>query len=243
MHTTFLIYERYLCPHNSLTHSSSILVTNGRIPLEHLLISQRLSREISAYRVPSPACRAAMQLAAIGKPRRPRQRLRFWYVRGEVMVHAWDLEAVVETAVLDTDRYTTLLLRAPSAILQPLGMSEAELQQAVLADAWQLPFSFHQGNMFAFGIKWYAAVKKRTRQGSRRQSCLVSPTTCGQQRQIACSSCGANGWPLASPVPVFGARPPKYESKIQRRCAIRICNHLSSISRIDKPLKLPILFL
>jgi DNA polymerase-2 len=141
---------------------------NGRIPLENLLVSQRLSREIAEYRVPSPACRAAMQLAASGKPRQPGQRIRFWFVRGEMVVHAWDLPTSVETAVLDTDRYTTLLLRAASAILQPLDVSEAELRQAVLAEARQLPFSFHQGNRFAFGIKWYSAVKKRTRQGSGR---------------------------------------------------------------------------
>ena len=141
---------------------------NGRIPLEHLLVSQRLSRETAAYRVPSPACRAAMQLETVDKPRRPGQRIRFWFVRGETVVHAWDFPARVETAVLDTDRYTTLLLRAASAILQPLGVSESELRQAVLADAWQLPLSIHQNDTLAFAIKWYSATKKRTRQDSGR---------------------------------------------------------------------------
>ncbi|MCA9953741.1 MAG: hypothetical protein KC434_03420, partial [Anaerolineales bacterium] len=112
---------------------------NGRIPLPHLLVSQRLSREIGAYRVPSPTCRAAMQLDAVGKPRRPGQRIRFWFVRGKAGVHAWDLPVVVETAALDTERYTTLLLRAASAILQPLGIEETEVRQAVLARAWQMP--------------------------------------------------------------------------------------------------------
>ena len=115
---------------------------NGRIPLENLLVSQRLSREIEAYRTPSPACRAAMQLAAIGKPRRPGQRLRFWFVRGEAVVHAWDLAVGVDTAVIDTDRYITLLLRAASAILQPLGVTETDLRQAILSDAWQLSLLF-----------------------------------------------------------------------------------------------------
>jgi DNA polymerase elongation subunit (family B) len=141
---------------------------NGRIPLVNLLVSQRLSREITEYRVPSPACRAVMQLEAIGKPRRPGQRIRFWFVRGDAVVHTWDLPAKVDTAVLDTERYTTLLLRAASAILQPLGMSEAELRQAVLADAWQLPLSIHQSDMLAFGIRWLSAGKKQTRQGSGR---------------------------------------------------------------------------
>ncbi len=121
---------------------------NGRIPLPQLLVSQRLSREIEAYRTPSPACRAARQLAAIGKPRRPGQRIRFWFVQGEPGVHAWDLPVAVDTAVLDTDRYTTLLLRAASAVLQPLGISELELRRAILADAWQLPLWIDQNTLF-----------------------------------------------------------------------------------------------
>ncbi len=141
---------------------------NGRIPLEHLLVSQRLSREIAEYRVPSPACRAAMQLQTAGKSRRPGQRIRFWYIRGETVVHAWDLPMGVDTAVLDTDRYTTLLLRAASAILQPLGMTEEYLRQAVLSVAWQLPLFIHQDDVFACVIEWSSAVKKRTRQGSGR---------------------------------------------------------------------------
>ncbi|MCP4419916.1 MAG: hypothetical protein GY805_25160, partial [Chloroflexi bacterium] len=135
---------------------------NDRIPLEHLLISQRLSREIAEYRTPSPACKAAMQLATIGKPRRPGQRIRFWFVRGEPGVHAWDLELGVETtptpsrgqAVLDNGRYITLLLRAASTVLQPLGVTEVELRECVLADlslpiykANPLPFYLHGRKM------------------------------------------------------------------------------------------------
>lgn len=82
---------------------------NGRIPLEQLLVSQRLSREIAEYRTPSPTCRAAMQLTTIGKPRRRGQRLRFWFVLGGVGVHAYDLPVGVDTAVLDLERYTTFV--------------------------------------------------------------------------------------------------------------------------------------
>lgn len=112
---------------------------NGRIPPEHLLVSQRLSREIAAYRVPSPACRAAMQLEAIGKPRRPGQRIRFWFVRGGARVHAWDSPVGMNTGVLDIDRYLTLLLRAASAIVQPLGVGEKLLYEMIFTQAYQLP--------------------------------------------------------------------------------------------------------
>ncbi|MCC6602250.1 MAG: hypothetical protein IT327_03510 [Anaerolineae bacterium] len=130
---------------------------NGRIPLPHLLISQRLSREIGAYRVPSPACRAATQLEAVGKSRRPGQRIRFWYVQGEAGVHAWDLPVAVETAVLDTDRYTTLLLRAASAVLQPLGIAEAELRQVAQSEAWQLPLWMDHSTVFGFAFEGRSA--------------------------------------------------------------------------------------
>ncbi|MCC6602245.1 MAG: hypothetical protein IT327_03485 [Anaerolineae bacterium] len=65
-------------------------------------------------------------------------------------MHAWDMPVAVETAVLDTDRYTTLLLRTARAVLQPLGIAEAELRQAVLAEAWQLPLWMDQSSIFAF---------------------------------------------------------------------------------------------
>ncbi|HRQ42696.1 MAG TPA: DNA polymerase domain-containing protein, partial [Chloroflexota bacterium] len=64
---------------------------NGQIPLTALLVSQTLSRELAAYRVPSPAARAAGQLALAGKTVRPGQRVRFLYTREAAGVLAWDL--------------------------------------------------------------------------------------------------------------------------------------------------------
>ena len=43
----------------------------GDIPLEDLIVKQRLSRQLKAYRSPSPAARATIQLADIGKEIRP----------------------------------------------------------------------------------------------------------------------------------------------------------------------------
>lgn len=112
---------------------------NGRVPLEALLVSQRLSREVGAYRSPSPACRAAMQLEAVGKLRRPGQRIRFWYVRGAVGVHAWDLAVGPGWEAIDRDRYIDLVLRAAGAVLQPLGVDEGLLRCWVLGEGWQRP--------------------------------------------------------------------------------------------------------
>jgi DNA polymerase-2 len=60
-----------------------------RVPLDELLISQRLSRELTEYTSPSPAARAVWQMQAEGKQVRPGQRVQFLYTRGEPSVKAW----------------------------------------------------------------------------------------------------------------------------------------------------------
>lgn len=100
----------------------------GQVPLEALLVGQGLSRALAEYRSPSPATRAAAQLEAAGKSLRPGQRVRFLYTRGQPGVLAWDLPETPDTASLDTVRYCRLLIRAASAVLAPLGMTEQVLQ-------------------------------------------------------------------------------------------------------------------
>lgn len=114
----------------------------GQIPLTSLLVSQTLSRELTAYRVPSPAARAAGQLALAGKQLRPGQRVRFLYTREATGVYAWDLPgtplAATATAV-DVARYTGLLLRAVGTVLSPLGIEGTEIWQQVHGWGQQLP--------------------------------------------------------------------------------------------------------
>ena len=96
-------------------------LAQGKIPLEELVVTQKLSRELERYRSPSPAARAAAQLAGIGVEMRPGQTVRFIYTRGEPGVHAWDLPEPLDPRWVDLGRYRTLLLRAAGAVLQPLG--------------------------------------------------------------------------------------------------------------------------
>lgn len=99
-----------------------------RIPVEDLIITQTLSRELDAYRVPSPSARAARQLVQIGKEIRPGQRIRFVYTLGNFGVHAWNLPDPPTPEMLDLARYRTLLIRAVHTILQPFGMEESVLE-------------------------------------------------------------------------------------------------------------------
>jgi DNA polymerase-2 len=96
----------------------------GRVALDKLLVAQKLSRELAAYKDPSPAARAATQLEALGRHIRPGQRVRFLLLRGQPDVHAWDLPEKPDPRRLDFARYQELTLRAASNIFQPLGVSE-----------------------------------------------------------------------------------------------------------------------
>ena len=99
----------------------------GRVPVEALLVTQRLSRELEEYRARSPVARAVAQLQSAGKTLRPGQSVRFIYTRGKPGVRAWDLPEPPDPATIDIPRYVTLLLRAAHAILEPFGMQEEVL--------------------------------------------------------------------------------------------------------------------
>ncbi len=103
-----------------------------KVPIEELVICQRLSRDLEAYRTPSPSARAAAQLAAAGKHLRPGQSVRFVHTLGNPNVHAWDLPEPLEPDRVDINRYVTLLVRAAHAVLEPFGISEAYLKAQVL---------------------------------------------------------------------------------------------------------------
>jgi DNA polymerase-2 len=113
----------------------------GGIPLENLLISQTLSRAIDAYKVLSPAAKAAVQLEAAGKPRFPGQRIRFLLTWGKPGVWAWDLPTLPDPSWLDTDTYTELTFRAMETVLAPWGVKRPLLHEWVLHD-------WHQGYLW-----------------------------------------------------------------------------------------------
>ncbi len=99
----------------------------GRVPLEQLLLAQRLTRDVDAYRSPSPAARAAAQLQKAGKVTKPGQRVRFLFTLGKPGVYAWDLPQPPDPKSLDLPRYRDLLLRAAQEVLDPFQQSGAFL--------------------------------------------------------------------------------------------------------------------
>jgi DNA polymerase-2 len=97
----------------------------GGVPLEQLLVSQKLSRELTEYSSPSPAARAVWQMQAAGRIVRPGQRVRFLFTLGRPGVHAWDLPASPDPRTADLPRYRILLERAVRAVLDPIEQSVA----------------------------------------------------------------------------------------------------------------------
>ncbi|MBI5964081.1 MAG: hypothetical protein HY863_11440 [Chloroflexi bacterium] len=91
----------------------------GRIPLEELIVRQKLSRVLDGYKSPSPAARAALQLQATGRVIAPGQSVQFLFTRGAPGVHAWELEEALDPGRLDTKRYCMLLDRAMRTVLDP----------------------------------------------------------------------------------------------------------------------------
>jgi len=111
---------------------------SGRVELPELLVRQRLGRKLSAYRTPSPAARAVLQLKTAGKEMRPGQRVPFLYTRGKPGVFAWDLPQKPNPRAVDLARYQKLLLRAAGIVLESWGWDEEKLAKKVFSDADQL---------------------------------------------------------------------------------------------------------
>ena len=113
----------------AFAHAEMEALRAGRVPLEKLLVSLKLSRELGAYRNPSPAARAVRQLEESGKAVRPGQRVRFLYTRGRPGVRAWDAPPAgnsseqADPRSVDVNRYQTLLKRAVETVLAPIGQS------------------------------------------------------------------------------------------------------------------------
>ena len=108
---------------------------DGRLPLEQLLVAQKLSRALDEYRTPSPVARAVAQLQAAGKSTSPGERVRFLYTRGEPGVYPWNLPGHPDPDSVDIERYSELLLRAATTLLEPFGVSEQLLSQWLFSNA------------------------------------------------------------------------------------------------------------
>jgi DNA polymerase I len=119
----------------SMLHERISDLAYQKIPINELLVTQTLSRELSEYRVPSPAARAAGQLQTIGKQVQMGQKIQFIYTKTKAGVYAWDLSESLQLVWVDTVMYKELLLRAVYEVLQPMGVTEVVLRNWMYSQA------------------------------------------------------------------------------------------------------------
>jgi DNA polymerase-2 len=105
------------------------------VPLEQLVVSQTLSRDLSKYSVLSPLSTAARQLELQGKTVRRGQRIQYIYTARGPGVHAWDLPTELDPHGIDVLKYRELAFRAVYEILQPLGVTERVLKDWIFHKA------------------------------------------------------------------------------------------------------------
>jgi DNA polymerase-2 len=97
-------------------------LVDGQVPIEQLVISQTLSRDIEDFKVISPAGAAALQLSSQGKSVRAGQNVDFVRVKGKPNSISWYLIREDQPVNLDADWYCEQLLRAADEVLSPLGV-------------------------------------------------------------------------------------------------------------------------
>jgi len=119
----------------SMMRESVSKLSHQEIPLNELIVTQTLSRELDQYRVPSPVARAALQLQTVGKTIRMGQRVQFLYTINQDGVHAWDLPNKFNPSLIDVLRYKELLFRAVHEVLQPMGIPEHVLRDWMFSEA------------------------------------------------------------------------------------------------------------
>lgn len=110
-------------------------LSDRKVPVEKLLVTQTLSRELLEYRVPSPVARAGRQLQNTGRDVRMGCRIQFLYTKTGQGVYAWDLPGRFDPALIDVPRYKELLFRAVHEVLQSLGVSEDVLRNWLFSRA------------------------------------------------------------------------------------------------------------
>ena len=111
----------------------------GRVPVEKLLVSQKLSRELGQYSSPSPAARAVWQMQAAGRDVQPGQRVRFLYTLGRPGVRAWDVPDQPDLRSIDLARYRTLLERAVETVMGAVeGRADGRASTPAQGQTWPL---------------------------------------------------------------------------------------------------------
>lgn len=116
-------------------HERIASLSNQKLLISELLVTQTLSRELNEYRTLSPVARAARQLQAAGKNIRMGQRIQFVYTKTKQGVWARGAPEPLSLPQIDIAKYKELLFRAIHELLQPIGVTENVLRNWMFSQA------------------------------------------------------------------------------------------------------------
>jgi DNA polymerase-2 len=103
----------------NLVEKKALQLRKRQVPLDQLVVRQRISRDLSGYKPPPPAARALKQLNSVGKTKKPGQSIKFLFVNSKDGVFAWDLPYKASPEMISVIVYEKLLRRAANSILSP----------------------------------------------------------------------------------------------------------------------------
>jgi DNA polymerase, archaea type len=110
----------------------------GNIPMQDLVITQRLSRAPEKFSVLSSSLAVAKQLRAQGRDVKRGQAIRFIYTAAAPGVWAWDSPKPLKTNTVNRIKYRDLLIRGIQEILQPMGVTDNILRTWLISGAGYL---------------------------------------------------------------------------------------------------------
>lgn len=133
----------------------------GRIPLEQLVVTQTLSRELNEYKATSAQRTAAAQLEASGKVMHMGQVVRYVHTCGKPGAYAWDLPVPPRLNMINVQHYQELVIRAIYEVVQPLGVPEDLLRSWILGEASYIDvgdFAKVQNRQFDSALPLFASL-------------------------------------------------------------------------------------
>jgi DNA polymerase-2 len=126
----------YLLPEVVEVVRQSVAELKARtIPVEQLIVTRILSRELKEYKVKSALRAAAGQLEDSGKAMSMGQIVRYIHTRGKPGAYAWDLPQLPNPDTISQTHYKELVVRATYELVQPIGVPETVLRGWILGDA------------------------------------------------------------------------------------------------------------
>ncbi|MEZ4909088.1 MAG: DNA polymerase domain-containing protein [Saprospiraceae bacterium] len=105
-----------------------------KVSNEELIITQRLSKNLEDYKIPSHAAKAGIQLKNNDVDIRAGSKVQFIYVKGKPRVLAWDLVHKTKNYQIDKEYYIYLFENAVKTVLEPFGVEEYFISNLINLD-------------------------------------------------------------------------------------------------------------